>query len=105
MRENIYQLKSVKVQAEVAPGLEAYSGAIWMLRDIALYMRSTELSASRIVNQPGFPRPLGNQHRNRRWLSQDVKAFFENLSKTPYSTRPALQVETNYEPSTITFRE
>ena len=105
MRENIYQLKTLKVRAEVEPGQEAYSGAIWMLRDIALYMRSTELSASRIVNQPGFPRPLGNQHRNRRWLSQDVKQFFENLSKTPITTRAAVQVETSYEPSTIIFKE
>lgn len=105
VRENIYQLKSVKAQKQVAPGLEAYSGDIWKLIDIAAHMRTTELSASRMVTQPGFPRPLGNQFRNRRWLASDVREFFEKLSKTPITSRPVMQIETNYEPSTITFKE
>ena len=105
MRENIYQLKSVKIQMPVAPGLEAYPGDVWTIQDIALYLRSSELSASRRVNQPGFPRPLGNLQRNRRWLAKDVKEFFEKLSKTPYAIRPELQVESSYEPSTIIFRD
>lgn len=105
MRENIYQLKSVKIQQPIAPGSEAYAGDVWTIHDIALYLRSSELSASRRVNQEGFPRPLGNLQRNRRWLAKDVKEFFEKLSKTPYVFRPELQVESSYEPSTIIFRD
>jgi len=105
MRENIYQLKSVKIQVPVAPGSEAYSGDVWTIQDIALYLRSSELSASRWVNRKGFPRPLGNLQRNRRWLAKDVKEFFEKLSKTPYVIRAELQIESGYEPSTIIFRD
>ena len=105
MRENIYQLKSVKIQVPVAPGAEAYSGDVWTIQDIALYLRSSELSASRRVNQKGFPRPLGNLQRNRRWLAKDVKEFFEKLSKTPYAIRAELQIESGYEPATIIFRD
>ena len=103
MRENIYQLKSVPVQSHLASGFQPFQGEVWKIEDIALHMRISKNSVYEIVNREGFPSTLGNKYRNRRWLARDVKEYFENLSKNPYQSRPSIQIEATYEPSTIVF--
>lgn len=87
----------------VAPGSEAYAGDVWTIEDIALHMRISKNAAYEIVNREGFPSTLGNKYRNRRWLARDAKEYFENISKNPYQSRPSIQIEATYEPSTIVF--
>ena len=105
MRDNIYQLKSVRVQGPTAPIFQPFQGEVWTIEDIAMHMRIPKASVYEIVNREGFPSSLGNKHRNRRWLAKDVKEYFEFVSKNPYQTRALIQIESAYEPSTIIFSE
>ena len=105
MRENIYQLKSVQVQEPTAPTFQPYQGEVWTIEDIAMHMRIPLASVYEIVNREGFPSPLGNKYRNRRWLAKDAKEYFKFISKNSYQIRASVQIESAYEPSTIIFSE
>ena len=50
--------------------------AVWTILHIALYLGQKPETLNSVVNSFGFPRPLTNQKRNRRWLAEDVKQFF-----------------------------
>ena len=104
VRDNIFHLASVRAQEPKVPGLQAHSRDIWTLEDIAAYLRISEIAASRWVKQSGFPRPLTNQHRNRRWLASAVRAYTEKTSDASCSPQLAIPIETNYEPTTIVFK-
>jgi predicted DNA-binding transcriptional regulator AlpA len=103
MRENIYQLKTVPAQSALASEFQPFQGEVWTIEDIALHMRISKNSVYEIVNREAFPSTLGNKYRNRRWLARDVKEYFEKISKNPYQSRPSIQIEAAYEPSTIVF--
>lgn len=50
---------------------------IWRIEEIALYLRLESVRGSYpIVRQPGFPLPIVHGSRNRRWIAEEVKAFF-----------------------------
>lgn len=61
---------------------------VWTTQHIASYLGQQQDSVLSVVNAEGFPRPLANQKRNRRWLSKHVKTFFEKRSQgeTPVIT-------------------
>ena len=54
---------------------------VWTILHIALYLGQKPDSLNSVVNSFGFPLPLTNQKRNRRWLAIDVKAFFVKRSQ------------------------
>jgi hypothetical protein len=54
---------------------------VWTILHIALFLGQKPDSLNGIVNSFGFPLPLTNQKRNRRWLAEDVKAFFVKRSQ------------------------
>ena len=54
---------------------------VWTILHIALFLGQKPDSLNSVVNSFGFPLPLTNQKRNRRWLAEDVKAFFVKRSQ------------------------
>ena len=54
---------------------------VWTILHIALFLGQKPDSLNSVVNSFGFPLPLTNQKRNRRWLAADVKAFFVKRSQ------------------------
>lgn len=65
-------------------GLEdpvSLTDAVWTVLHIALFLGQKPDTLNSVVNSFGFPRPLTNQKRNRRWLAEDVKEFFVKRSQ------------------------
>lgn len=105
MRDNIYAFKLAKPQDLTPSAKGAYSGEVWMIEDIASHLRMPKKSLYQVVNRPGFPAPVGNMHRGRRWLANDVKGYFREISKNPYQERSRLPIEVTHDPISIVFRE
>jgi hypothetical protein len=74
---------------------------VWGIEHICLFMNQDKRSLYPFVNAEGFPLPLTNQMRNRRWLATHVRAFFS--SGAGYVVHPKLKSvpNTSYEPNTI----
>ena len=87
------------------PAIPAFELEVWALEDIAEHLRMTKPSLYQLVNRHGFPTPIGNSYRNRRWLAKDVRSYFEGISKNLYRTKVTAHVEPSYQPSVITFKE
>ena len=50
---------------------------IWRIEEIASYLRISSVRGTYpIVRQPGFPLPIVHGSRNRRWIAEEVKAYF-----------------------------
>ena len=103
MRENIYALKSLRVMGTEGSSSNSYASEVWTIQDISTHMHMTVASVRKIVKRVGFPSSIGNQHRDRRWLACDVKAYFQEASKIQYRENSKLQIEPNYEPLSIIF--
>jgi hypothetical protein len=50
--------------------------AVWTVLHIAMFLGIKPTAVLPIVNSNGFPVPLTNKKRDRRWLAEDVKNFF-----------------------------
>jgi len=102
MRNNVFTLPASK-SIEPEPYLPSLE--VWSIDDIASYVRMSPNTVYQIVNRAGFPASIGNPKRNRRWLAQDVKAYFQTYSKNPNSSVKSSWVDLGYEPSTIVFKD
>jgi hypothetical protein len=79
-------------------GLEdpvSFDDPVWTILHIALYLDVHPDSVLSVVNSYGFPTPLVNQRRNRRWLAADVKRFFEKRSQGELSNRQIAGTKNN----------
>ena len=81
----------------------SYATEVWTMQDISAHMLMPVSSVRNIDKRVGFPSSIGNQHRDLRWLACDVKAYFQEASKTQYRENSKLQIEPNYEPLSIIF--
>ena len=104
MRENIFALKSVKGLGLESSSSSSYVSEVWTIQDIAKHMHMTVDAVRKIVRRDGFPSSIGNQYRDRRWLARDVKAYFQEVSKTQFKETSKLRIEPNYEPLSIVFK-
>jgi|APCry1669193181_1035450.scaffolds.fasta_scaffold02053_5 hypothetical protein len=77
---------------------------VWTTLHIALFLGQQPDSVLSIVNSVGFPTPLANQKRNRRWLANDVKSFFERRSKGEYPTIPKTSADKSHTPKSIRLK-
>jgi predicted DNA-binding transcriptional regulator AlpA len=77
---------------------------VWTLGHIAKFMGQKERSLYGLVREPGFPRPLNTQSRNRRWLKQQVILFLEQRSVQRVHTYPLTSLPSGYEPKSIQFK-
>jgi len=86
-------------------GLVNLNDEVWGLEHICEFMKQPRRSLYPLVNSEGFPLPLNNQKRNRRWLASAVRAYFAN--KQGCVVQPVLRSLTNvsYEPNTIVTKK
>jgi hypothetical protein len=77
------------------------SDEVWGVEHIALYLKQDKRSLYPVINAEGFPLPLTNQKRNRRWLASAVRAYF--VERQRGAVHPKLQSvpNTSYEPISI----
>lgn len=80
---------------------------VWGIEHIMMMLRSKNKDLILgLVKSEGFPLPLANQKRNRRWLAMDVKEFFEKRSQGHLpSTSPTLDSNTHLTPKRINYKE
>ena len=81
------------------------SDQVWSILHIAMHLGVKESSVLRIVNEPGFPNPIVNTRRNRRWLANDVIDYFTKKSSGELSQSAYAQPNPAYEPKSISFRK
>jgi predicted DNA-binding transcriptional regulator AlpA len=77
---------------------------VWTTLHIALYLGQRPDSVLSVVNTADFPRPLANQKRNRRWLSADVKTFFEKRSRGTTTSVHSLSMDKSLAPKSVRIK-
>lgn len=98
METMIEQLPSLK-------GMVSLSDPSWSLLHIQLRFGIKSSAAKRLVNEVGFPRPIINLERNRRWHPADVEKYVELKSKGMFEVSNVKQIKRGYEPKAINFRK
>jgi hypothetical protein len=78
---------------------------VWGMEHICLFMKQEKRSLYPVVNAEGFPHPLTNQMRNRRWLAASVRAFFAGLPGCVVRPKFTSVPQHSYEPSTIVTKK
>jgi hypothetical protein len=78
---------------------------VWGIEHICLFMKQEKRSLYPVVNAEGFPHPLTNQMRNRRWLATSVRAFFAGLPGCVVHPKLKSVPNHSYEPSTIVTKK
>ena len=81
------------------------SDEVWGIEHICLFMKQEKRSLYPVVNAEGFPHPLTNQMRNRRWLAASVRAFFAELPGCVVRPKLTSVPQHSYEPSTIVTKK
>ena len=79
--------------------------SVWTTLHIALYLGVKPNAALSVVNEYGFPRPLINKKRDRRWLAEDVKKFFAKKSLGELEVVPKKLINKSYTPKSIEFKK
>lgn len=78
--------------------------SVWTILHIALYLGQKPDSLLSVVNSYGFPSPLTNQKRNRRWLAEDVKSFFVKRSQGQLQEPIAKKIDKSQTPKTMRLK-
>ncbi len=78
--------------------------SVWTILHIALYLGQKPNSLNGVVNAYGFPKPLTNQMRNRRWLGADVKAFFVKRSQGELQQPIAKKIDRTQTPKSMRLK-
>jgi hypothetical protein len=79
--------------------------SVWTTLHIALYLGVRPNAALSVVNDYGFPKPLVNKKRDRRWLAEDVKRFFAKKSQGELEVVPKKLIDKSYIPKSIEFKK
>lgn len=77
---------------------------VWSVLHIAMHLGVKESVVLRAVNKPGFPKPIVNERRNRRWLASDVVDYFARKSKGELVEVTAPKINPAYEPKVISYK-
>ena len=85
-------------------GLISLSDPSWGLLHIQMRLGIKESAARRLVNEPGFPKPIVNEARNRRWLPADVESFLVRKSSGDYETSKPQRINAAYQPKSISYK-
>jgi len=87
------------------PGPINLTDEVWGIEHICLFMKQEKRSLYPVVNAEGFPHPLTNQMRNRRWLATSVRAFFAGLPGCVVHPKLKSVPNNSYEPSNIVTKK
>ena len=80
------------------------SDSVWTVLHIALFLGQKPDTLNSVVNSYGFPLPLTNQKRNRRWLAEDVKAFFVKRSHGQLQEPIAKKIDRTQTPKSMRLK-
>ena len=78
--------------------------SVWTILHIALFLGQKPDSLNSVVNSYGFPNPLTNQKRNRRWWAEDVKAFFVKRSQGELSEPVTKKIDKTQTPKSMRLK-
>jgi len=78
--------------------------SVWTILHIALYLGQKPDSLNGVVNAYGFPQPLTNQKRNRRWLATDVKEFFVKRSQGELQQQIVRKIDKSQTPKSMRLK-
>ena len=101
----MFQPSRDKEGFEAIYGQQSRLSAVWTIDEICQEYRLGRAVAYSVVNRAGFPNPLGNQHRNRSWLAEDVKTYFREISTTPRSGLLLSKIDIQNQPSSIRLKD
>ena len=79
--------------------------SVWKLLHIALFLGQSPERVLSVVNSFGFPVPLSNQKRNRRWLASDVKEFFIKRSQGLIQVHSEVKINRHQSPKSMGFKK
>jgi len=77
---------------------EGFYEPLWSIEDICLYMKRSTGHVSSLVKSPGFPSPVTQGVRYRRWNPSSVRAFLAQPMPVTPIERIARVIPINYEP-------
>lgn len=80
------------------------SDAVWTTSHIALFLGQRPESIFSVVNSSAFPLPLTNQQRNRRWLGEDVRAFFVKRSQGLVTEPTTRKIDNTHSPKSMRLK-
>ena len=78
---------------------------VWTISHIALFLSQRHEVALSVVNSYGFPIPLTNQKRNRRWLAEDVRKFFEKRSQGEFAATTSYNIDKTQAPKSFRLKD
>ena len=78
---------------------------VWTTSHIALFLNQRHEVVLSVVNSYGFPVPLSNQKRNRRWLAEDVRKFFEKRSQGEFAATTSYNIDKTQAPKSFRFKD
>ena len=101
-----YNFKGMKTShpaetTQDAPYAAPLAVEIWDIHSIASFLRVKVPASRGYLNQPGFPAPLANKTRNRRWLASEVRAYLLRPCRGTQQIEPASYT---YEPASIRMK-
>ena len=79
--------------------------SVWTLLHIALFLGQSPDRVLSVVNSFGFPIPLANQKRNRRWLGTDVKEFFAKRSQGLLEVSAQVKINRHQSPKSMGLKK
>jgi hypothetical protein len=77
---------------------------VWTTLHLAMFLDIREDAVLSLVHSFGFPKPLANQKRNRRWLAEDVKAFFVKRSQGQIESLNSYQPDKSQMPKSMRLK-
>lgn len=64
---------------------------IWHIDEIAHYLGCSKQAAMRHAKSQGFPTPIGNESRNRKWFREEVIEYFKSSRQTRATVATLIQ--------------
>jgi len=92
-------------QPHALQGLISLSDEVWNLLHIQMCLGIKESAAQSLVNEYGFPKPIVNEKRNRRWLAEDVKSHLKKKSSGEVFQPKKHAIKPMYEPKVVSFKK
>jgi predicted DNA-binding transcriptional regulator AlpA len=86
-------------------GMVSLSDPSWSLLHIQLRFGIKSSAAKRLVNEVGFPKPIINTERNRRWHPADIEKYVELKSRGLVEPTNVKQIKKGYEPKVVNFKK
>jgi len=78
---------------------------VWTTSHISLFLNQRLEVALAVVNSVGFPVPLANQKRNRRWLAEDVRKFFAMRSQGELAATNIYKIDKSHTPKSMRLKD